>query len=128
MFAAVLSPEAPAPIGPYSQAVRCGDWVFLSGQIPLDPVTGQLVGTTTVDQTHQVLANLRAVLQAADLEPRHLVRTTIYLLDLADFPAVNELYGAFLAASPVPPARSTVQVAGLPRGARIEIDAIALRS
>jgi 2-iminobutanoate/2-iminopropanoate deaminase len=126
MFEAILSPDAPAPIGPYSQAVKCGEWVFLSGQIPLDPASGQVVGTTTSDQTQQVLANLQAVLLAAGLEPRHVVRTTIYLADLADFGTVNELYAAFFATAPVPPARSTVQVAALPRGVRIEIDAIAV--
>lgn len=126
MFEAILSADAPAPIGPYSQAVKCGEWVFLSGQIPLDPVSGQVVGTTTPDQTRQVFANLAAVLRAANLEPRHVVRTTIYLADLADFGAVNELYAAFFAAAPVPPARSTIQVAALPRGVRIEIDAIAI--
>jgi len=126
MFEAVLSPSAPAPIGPYSQAVRAGGWVFLSGQIPLDPVSGLIVGSSTAEQTPQVLANLRAVLAAADLEPRHVVRTTIYLVDLADFAAVNELYAAFFADHAVPPARSTVQVSALPRGARIEIDAIAM--
>jgi 2-iminobutanoate/2-iminopropanoate deaminase len=128
MFAAVLSPDAPAPIGPYSQAVRCGEWLFLSGQIPLDPTSGQIVGDTTADQCRQVLANLAAVLRAAGLEPRHVAKTTIFLVDLADFPTVNELYAEFFSAIAVPPARSTVQVAALPRGARIEIEAIAIRS
>lgn len=128
MFEAILSTNAPAPIGPYSQAVKCGEWVFLSGQIPLDPVSGQVVGTTTSDQSQQVLANLEAVLHAAGLEPRHVVRTTIYLVDLADFAAVNERYATFFAAAPVPPARSTIQVSALPRGVRIEIDAIAVHA
>jgi len=125
MSDAILTANAPAPIGPYSQAVRAGGFVFLSGQIPLDPATGSIVGTTTVEQTRQVLSNLRAVLAAAGLEPGHVVRTTIYLVDLADFAAVNELYAAFFAGSSTFPARSTVQVAALPRGSRVEIDAIA---
>ena len=117
---------APQAIGPYSQAVEHGGLVFLSGQIGLDPATGTLVPGGTVAEAERVLQNLRAVLHAAGLGFEHLVRTTIYLVDLADFAAVNEVYGRSLR-QPFP-ARATVGVAALPRGARIEIDAIAMRS
>lgn len=128
MSTAILSRSAPAPIGPYSQAVSAGDWIFVSGQIPLDPSTNLISSSSTADQTRQVLANIREILRAAELEPRHVVRTTIYLADLADFGAVNEVYAEFFAASEVQPARSTIQVSALPKGARVEIDAIALRN
>lgn len=127
MSTAILSPSAPAPIGPYSQAVSANGWAFLSGQIPLVPATGQLAGPDIASQTRQVLSNLREVLRAAGLEPRHVVRTTIYLADLSHFATVNELYAGFFADAPVAPARSTVQVAALPKGALVEIDAIAVR-
>lgn len=127
MSTAIFSPSAPAPIGPYSQAVSTGNWVFLSGQIPLDPATGRLAGSNVDDQTRQVLANLLEVLRAAGLEPRHVVRTTIYLVDLAHFTSVNEAYTEFFASSEVQPARSTIQVSALPKGALIEVDAIAMR-
>lgn len=120
---AISTHAAPAAIGPYSQAIRASGFVFLSGQIPLDPLTGQLVKGDIVTETERVMDNLSAVLAGAGLSFDHVVKTTIYLLDLGDFPAVNEAYGKrFLHA---PPARATVQVAALPRGARIEIDAIA---
>lgn len=122
----VRSGSAPDPVGPYSQAVDQGGWVFCSGQIPLDPVTGKLVSGGIEDQTRRVLANLRAVLEAAGLSFDHVVRTTIYLTNLSDFPRVNAVYGEHFAKNP-PPARATVQVAGLPLGAQIEIDAIASR-
>ncbi len=121
---AILSNNAPAAIGPYSQAVRAGNLLFLSGQIPLDPATGELVAGDIVLETERVLQNLGAVLGAAGLSFEHVVRTTIYLTDLTHFQAVNTAYGKFF--SRVPPARATVQVAALPRGARIEIDAIAV--
>jgi 2-iminobutanoate/2-iminopropanoate deaminase len=121
----IASADAPAAIGPYSQAVEAGGVVYLSGQIPLDPKTGQLVEGGIEAQTERVLANLEAVLQAAGLGFDHVVRTTIYLADLADFGTVNELYGRRFRKEP--PARATVQVAGLPRGARVEIDAVAVR-
>lgn len=124
----ILSPTAPAPIGPYSQAVESGGWIFCSGQIPLDPATGAIVGDSAADQARQVLDNLDAVLQAAKLRRDDIVRTTIYLVDLAEFGAVNAVYAEFFAASPTPPARSTVQVAALPKGALVEIDAIAVRN
>jgi 2-iminobutanoate/2-iminopropanoate deaminase len=117
--------EAPAAIGPYSQAVEAGGFVFCSGQIPLDPATGQLVEGDVAAQTERVMDNLRAVLAAARLGSEHVVRTTIYLVDLADFPRVNEVYGKWFPVNP--PARATVQVTALPRGARVEIDAVACR-
>jgi 2-iminobutanoate/2-iminopropanoate deaminase len=122
---AVVSEHAPAPIGPYSQAIRSGNFLFLSGQIPLSPVTGEIVGTTAAEQAEQVLTNLRAVLQAGGATPKDVVKTTIFLVDLADFAAVNEAYGRTFGSEHAPPARSTVQVAALPRGVRVEIEAIA---
>lgn len=114
---------APAAIGPYSQAVRVRDLLFLSGQIALDPRTGQLVGASVAEQTDRVLDNLAAVLASAGASFSNVVKTTIYLVDLADFTVVNERYGRRFAGTF--PARATVQVAALPRGARVEIDAIA---
>ena len=121
----VSTPAAPKAIGPYSQAieVRTGRLVFCSGQIPLDPATGEMVPGDVAAQTERVMQNLEAVLAAARLSLAHVVRTTIYLVDLADFAKVNEVYGRRFAADA--PARATVQVAALPRGARVEIDAIA---
>jgi 2-iminobutanoate/2-iminopropanoate deaminase len=121
----ISTKNAPAAIGPYSQAVRAGGLVFLSGQIPLVPGTGQVLEGGIVDQTERVMDNLGAVLQAAGLTFDHVVKTTIYLADLADFQAVNEVYGKRFTRTPQP-ARSTVQVAALPRGAKVEIDAIAV--
>lgn len=120
---AISTPNAPAAIGPYSQAVVAGGFVFASGQIPLDPVTGEFVGATAAEQARQVLANLRAVLDAAGVTWDDVVKTTIYLVDLAEFAAVNAVYGE--AFTGTPPARATVQVAALPRGALVEIDCVA---
>lgn len=120
---AVATGAAPRAIGPYSQAVRCGPLVFCSGQIGLDPATGALVTGGVEAETARVLENLRAVLAAAGLTPAAVLRTTIYLVDLADFAAVNAVYERLF--TPPYPARSTVGVAALPRGARVEIDAIA---
>lgn len=120
---AVQASQAPAAIGPYSPAVKAGSLIFLSGQIPLVPDTGQLVDGDITAQTEQVMRNLSALLEAAGASFAHVVKTTIYLVDLADFSAVNAAYGRFVG-SPAP-ARATVQVAALPRGARVEIDAIA---
>lgn len=122
----VSTPDAPKAIGPYSQAVRTGQLVFLSGQIPLDPKTGEMVGGSDIEaQTRQVMANLSAVLSAAGARFEHVVKTTIFLTDLNDFTRVNQIYGAsFEGVSP--PARATVQVAALPRGAKVEIEAIAV--
>ena len=124
MRQAVSSDRAPKAIGPYSQAVKAGGMVFCSGQIPLDPHTGELVAGDVGDQTRQVLRNLGAVLQAAGASLDHVVRTTVYLADLADFAAMNVAYGEFFG-QPAP-ARATVQAARLPRDARVEIDAIAV--
>jgi len=123
----ISTADAPKAIGPYSQAVAApaaGRLVFLSGQIPLDPRTGELVKGTIDEETRRVMENLKAVLAAAGAGFEHVVRTTIFLTDLSDFTKVNEVYGAYL--GPVPPARATVQVAALPRGARVEIDAVAV--
>jgi 2-iminobutanoate/2-iminopropanoate deaminase len=119
--------DAPKAIGPYSQAVvtPAGRMVFCSGQIPLDPSTGQITGGGDVRQeTHQVIRNLDAVLRAAGTSLASIVKTTIYLVNMADFAAVNEVYATYFSSRP--PARATVQVAALPRGAQVEIDAIAI--
>ena len=123
---AIETPQAPAPVGPYNQAVRAGNLLFCSGQIALDPATGILVGEGDVaSETRQVLANLEAVLAAAGARPSQVVRTTVFLADLADFATVNGLYAEVFGAG-VSPARACVQVAALPKGARVEIDAIAV--
>jgi 2-iminobutanoate/2-iminopropanoate deaminase len=121
---AIATTAAPQAIGPYSQAVRARNWLFLSGQIGLDPTTGDLVAGGVVAEAQRILENLGAVLQAAGASLDHVVRTTIYLVDIADFSRVNEVYARCFRA-PFP-ARATVGVAALPRGARIEIDAIAV--
>ena len=121
---AVATPSAPAAIGPYSQAVRSGDWLFLSGQIPLDPATGKMVEGGIEPQTERVIANLKAVLEAAGGSLASVVKTTVFLTDLGHFQAFNAVYGKHFAAAPAP-ARATVQVAALPRGALVEIEAIA---
>ena len=123
---AISSPDAPAAIGPYSQAIRSGDLVFLSGQVPMDPKTGELVTGDIAVQTERVLDNLAAVLGAAGCAFADVVKTTIYLVDLGDFQAVNQTYAKRFSAAP--PARATVQVSALPKGARVEIDAIARRA
>lgn len=116
---------APAAIGPYSQAVVCGELVFCSGQIALDPGTGELVAADIASETRQVMNNLAALLSAAGSDLGRVLKCTVFLVDLGDFAAVNEVYGQFFAADP--PARACVQVAALPKGARIEIEALALR-
>ena len=126
MRSIVATPDAPAAIGPYSQAVRAGQFVFLSGQIPLDPSSGAMVGGDDVEaQTVQVMANLAAVLGAAGSSFGQVVKATIFLTDLGDFAVVNRVYGTSFEGH-VPPARATVQVAALPRGAKVEIELIAL--
>jgi reactive intermediate/imine deaminase len=123
---AIETTQAPAPVGPYNQAVRAGNLLFCSGQIALDPASGSLVGEGDVArETRQVLANLVAVLDAAGARPSQVVRTTVFLADLADFATVNGLYAEVFGAG-VSPARACVQVAALPKGARVEIDAIAV--
>ena len=125
MKSVVHSDDAPKAIGPYSQAVKAGNLMFCSGQIPLDPKTGEMVGVGDVRaQAKRVMQNLEAVLKAGGASFGSVVKTTIYLQDLADFGAVNEIYGGYF--QEAPPARATVQVAGLPRGALVEIDAVAV--
>jgi 2-iminobutanoate/2-iminopropanoate deaminase len=119
----VTTPQAPQPIGPYSQGVIAGGFLFLSGQIALDPATNQVVQGDIEAQTEQVLKNILAVLKEAKMGPEHVVKTSVFLLDMADFPRMNDVYARYLGKEP--PARTTVQAAGLPRGARVEIDVIA---
>ena len=119
----VTTDGAPKAIGPYSQAITTDGMVYTAGQIALDPQTGEVVGKTVGEQTDQVLKNLAAVLTAAGSALANVVKTTVYLADMADFPAMNEVYARHFGAHK--PARSTVQAAGLPRGVRVEIDAIA---
>lgn len=121
----VLTPKAPAPIGPYSQAVAIGDFLFLSGQIPLDPATGAVVDGSIEAATQRVLDNIEAVLAAEGLTFAHVVKTTVFMQDLALFPRMNAVYEKAFGASP--PARSTVQAAGLPKGVPVEIELIASR-
>jgi 2-iminobutanoate/2-iminopropanoate deaminase len=121
---AVSSPQAPKAIGPYSAALKAGGLTFVSGQVPFDPETGALIDGEIGIQTRQVLKNVGALLTAAGLDYRHVVRTTVFLADMNDFAAMNEVYRTFF--SEPYPARSTVQAARLPRDARIEIDAIAV--
>ncbi|EAQ69787.1 reactive intermediate/imine deaminase A [Synechococcus sp. RS9909] len=122
---AINTPAAPAPVGPYNQAVRAGEWLYCSGQIPLDPHSGAMVGAGDVEaETRQVLHNLEAVLSAAGASAAQVVRTTVFLADLNDFQAVNAIYAEMFGAG-VSPARACVQVAALPKGARVEIDCVA---
>jgi 2-iminobutanoate/2-iminopropanoate deaminase len=123
MRQAVTTSNAPAAIGPYSQAIVTGDLLFVSGQIPLDPATGSLVTSTIGEETRRVFDNLGAILAAAGGSFDDVVKTTVYLADMNDFAAMNEVYGSYFS-SPAP-ARATVQAAGLPKGVRVEIDLIA---
>ncbi len=120
----IRSDDAPMPIGPYSQAIRISGMLFLSGQIALDPATGQFLGGDIKTQTRRVLGNLAAVLEAAGSSPDRVVKTTVFLRDMNDFGPMNEEYASFF--RELPPARTTVAVAGLPRDALVEIEAIAL--
>ncbi len=122
----VISSGAPEAIGPYSQGVRVGDWLYVSGQIPLDPATGQLVAGDVEAQMERVLASVRAILEAADMGLNDVVKVTLYLTDLNDFAVVNGVYGRYFVAPY--PARATIGVAALPKGARVEMDAVAWRS
>ncbi len=123
---AVSTKEAPAAIGPYSQAVRVGDTLYTSGQVALDPATGVLVPGGITEQTVRVLENLKAVLAAAGIDMVDVVKTTVYLKNMRDFAAMNEVYASYFApAGVVPPARSTVEVAALPKDALVEIEVIA---
>ena len=121
---AIRSEQAPDPVGPYSQAIHSGDLLFLSGQIPLDPATGEIVAGEIEDQTHRVLTNLAAVLEAAGSSLGQVVKTTVYMTDLSLFPRMNAVYSEYFSGDPAP-ARATVQVAALPLGSAVEIDAIA---
>jgi 2-iminobutanoate/2-iminopropanoate deaminase len=123
MAQAVSTQAAPAAIGPYSQAIRAGDFLFVSGQIPLDPATGALVDGDVRAQTRRVLENVSAIVAAAGASLGRVVKTTVYLVDMSDFPAMNEVYAGFFQAPA--PARATVQVGRLPKDVRIEIDAVA---
>ncbi len=120
----IRTQAAPAPVGPYSQAVRMANLVFLSGQIPLDPMTGTIVSGEIEDETRQVLSNLKAVLEAAGSDLARVIKTTVYLTDMSLFPRVNAIYAEAFEIEPAP-ARATVEVSALPLGARVEIDAIA---
>lgn len=126
MRQAISSADAPSAIGPYSQAIRAGNLLFLSGQIPLDPATGNIVEGDITAQTERVLKNITAVLKAAGAGFGNVVRTTVFLADMNEFAAMNAVYGTFMVDPP--PARSTVQVARLPKDVRVEIDVIAVLS
>jgi len=122
----IATQNAPAAIGPYSQAVQVGDFVYTAGQIPLVPETGKLIEGGIEEQTRQVMQNLAHILEAAGSSLAHIVKTTIFVTNLADFAAINKVYGSFFVGDP--PARSTVQVAALPVGANIEIEVVAIRA
>jgi 2-iminobutanoate/2-iminopropanoate deaminase len=119
----ITSADAPKPIGPYSQGVISGGLLFASGQIAIDPATGQLIDGDVTVQTERVMKNLLAVLKEAKMGPENIVKTTVFLASMADFPKMNEVYEKFLGKEP--PARSTVEAAALPKGAKVEIDLIA---
>lgn len=122
----IATPSAPAAIGPYSQGVRVGNLLFTAGQIPLDPVTGQIVASGIAGQTTRVLENLKAILEAAGSSLSQVVKTTVYLKDLSDFAEMNAVYGAYLAPEGVTaPARTTVEISRLPKDALVEIEVVA---
>jgi len=123
MQSAVSTESAPKALGPYSQAIKAGQFLFVSGQVPIDPATGEIVTGGVADQTRRALQNIGEILAAGGASLQHVVRTTVYLADLTDFAAMNEVYATFFTA--LQPARSTIQAARLPRDARIEIDVIA---
>jgi 2-iminobutanoate/2-iminopropanoate deaminase len=120
----IATDQAPRAIGPYSQAIRAGNLLFCSGQIPIDPATGEFVSGGVAEQTEQVMRNLSAVLSAGRSSLKQVVKTTVFLADMDDFTAMNEVYGRFFGEDP--PARATVQAARLPRDAKVEIEAIAI--
>jgi 2-iminobutanoate/2-iminopropanoate deaminase len=122
----IATQKAPAAIGPYSQGVQIGDLIYTAGQIPLVPGTGKLIEGGIEEQTRQVLQNLANILEAAGSSLAHVVKTTIFVTNLGDFAAINQVYGSFFAGDP--PARSTVQVAALPMGANVEIEAVAIKA
>jgi 2-iminobutanoate/2-iminopropanoate deaminase len=119
----VTTDRGPKPIGPYSQAVKTSGFLFLSGQVALDPKTGDLTGTDVRQQTERVMENIKGILEAAGSNLHHVIKTTVFLKDMNDFPAMNEVYGRYFSAAP--PARSTVQVARLPKDALVEIEVVA---
>lgn len=119
----IYTDKAPAAIGPYSQAIALGDWVFSSGQIPLHPETGEIVGATIEEQAHQVFKNLKAVLEQSGCTFNHIVKATVFITDMAEFPKLNSVYEEYL--GQVKPARSTVAVRTLPKNVLVEIEAIA---
>jgi 2-iminobutanoate/2-iminopropanoate deaminase len=122
----IQTERAPAAIGPYSQAIKAGGFVFVSGQIPIDPETGEFVAGGVAKQTERVLKNLAAILEAAGSGLDQVVKTTVFLADMKEFAEMNEVYGTFFTGAP--PARATVAAAGLPRDAKVEIEAVALLS
>lgn len=123
MKTVISTDKAPAAIGPYSQAIQMGSLLFCSGQIALDPATGQVVPGGIQEQTEQVMKNIEAVLKASGVGFQNVIKTTIFLVDMSDFAVVNEIYGRFFKENP--PARSTVAVAGLPKGVKVEIEVLA---
>ena len=123
MLSAISTESAPKALGPYSQAIRAGQFLFVSGQVPIDPATGELVPGGIAEQTRRAFLNIGEILAAAGSSYAHVVRTSVFLADLADFAAMNEVYATFF--RPPQPARSTIQAARLPRDARIEVDVIA---
>ncbi|GAB4141481.1 MAG: RidA family protein [Bacteroidia bacterium] len=122
----IITPEAPQPIGPYSQAVLRGNALFVSGQIAINPATGKMDTTSIQNETKQVMQNIMAILKTAGFEAGHIAKTTIYLTDLKNFSTVNDIYGTYFGSGPFP-ARETVQVAALPKGAHIEISVTAVK-
>jgi len=122
----INTPQAPAPIGPYNQAVLSGNTLYMSGQVCIDPVTGELKNGSIEEETEQVMKNVEAVLAAGGMKFENVVKTTIFLTSMADFPVVNEIYGRFFPNNP--PARSTVAVAGLPKGVNVEIEVVAYKA
>jgi 2-iminobutanoate/2-iminopropanoate deaminase len=123
----IQTSQAPAAIGPYSQAIRCGQFLYASGQIPLDPITGELIGSDVQTQTEQVCINIQAVLAGANVSLAHVVKTTVFLTSMNDFQAMNAVYARYFEGPDrLPPARSTVAVAELPRKALVEIECVAI--
>jgi 2-iminobutanoate/2-iminopropanoate deaminase len=126
MKTVINTKNAPAPIGPYSQAIVAGGFIFVSGQIPSDPSTGEVISSGIKDETRQVMENIKAILTNAGLDFRHIVKTSIFLTDMKNFAQVNEVYGTYFSSEF--PARETVQVAGLPKNVNVEISVIAIKS
>ena len=123
----INTPSAPAPIGPYNQAIHIGDMLFISGQICIDPATGKLNNQDIQEETHQVMHNLRAILEASDMSFHHVVKTTIFITDMNRFSEVNEIYGKYFDTNSTFPARETVQVSALPKFVNVEISMIAVK-